>query len=383
MARRVADKIELTRELRDRIVQRVPENGQGDFRMGSQLIVHQGQNAVFYRDGKSLDTFGPGRHTITTANVPVLTGFFSNLVFGDDTIFSAVVYYVAMREFPQEGWGTRQPIAMQTPGQGLGWLLLGAHGTFGFEIKDAKRVVDTFVGGGQAALDMRAVKTRLVNSITQAATDWFAEVNPGNLMKAQSMLDEMSTAIKIKAQDQFDAMGMLLKNITIGGLSPLETSAEKLQKMGLLDPQMYMQLRALETIEASSQGGGGAGMGMGLGAGMGAGVGMGQMMAGMFGGMGQPQQPQGAPPQAAPPPAAAPPPLPQAVQFHVALGGQSAGPFNVAALQQYVQAGQLTKDTLVWRQGMAAWTAAGQVPELAGLFGAVPPPLPPPPPGPG
>jgi membrane protease subunit (stomatin/prohibitin family) len=368
MAKRVADKIELTMEMRDRIVQRIPENGQGDFRMGSQLIVHQGQNAVFYRDGKSLDTFEPGRHTITTANVPVLTETFSNMIFGSDTIFSAVVYFVAMREFPQEGWGTRQPIAMQTPGMGLGWLLLGAHGTFGFEVKDAKRVVDTFVGGGQPFLNMRDVKNRLVNVITQAATDWFSEVNPGNLMKAQSMMDEMATAVKIKAQDQFDAMGMLLKSITIGGLSPLETSAEKLQNMGLLDPQMYMQLRAMETIERSSQGGGGAGTGVGLGAGMGAGVGMGQMMAGMFSGMQQPAAQQGTPQQAAPPP-----PLPQAVQFHVALGGQSAGPFDLNALQQYVQAGQLTRDTLVWKQGMAAWTAAGQVPELANLFGATPP----------
>lgn len=284
----VSEMIELTREMRDRIVQRWPESGEGRIKMGAALIVHQGQNAVFYRDGKSLDTFGPGRHLLSTANIPILTEAITQRVWGDN-IFSAVIYYVAMREFPQEGWGTRQPIAMQTPGQGLGWLLIGAHGTFGFEVKDAKRVVDTFVGGGQAALDLRSVKTRLVNAITQSATDWFAEVNPGNLMKAQGMLDEMSTAIKIKAQDQFDAMGMVLKNITIGGLSPLETSAEKLQSMGLLDANMYMQLRAMETIERSSQGGGEAGTGVGLGAGMGAGMGLGNMMAGMFGGMQQPQ----------------------------------------------------------------------------------------------
>jgi excisionase family DNA binding protein len=285
----LSEVIELTNELQDRIVQRWPERGEGRIKMGAQLIVYQGQAAVFYRDGKSLDTFGPGRHTLSTANVPLLTRLLSQVGFGADSIFSAVVYYVAVREFPQEGWGTRQPIAMQTPGQGLGWLLLGAHGTFGFEIKDPKRVVDTFVGGGQASLDLRAVKDRLVNSITQAATDWFSEVNPGNLMKAQSMLDELASAIKIKAQDQFDSMGMLLKSITIGGLSPLETSADKLKTMGLLDAQMYMQLQAMETIQKSSQGGGGAGVGVGLGAGMGAGMGLGNMMAGMFGGIQQPQ----------------------------------------------------------------------------------------------
>lgn len=289
----LSDMIELTNEVQSRIVQRVPENGEGRFKMGSQLIVHQGQAAVFYRDGKSLDTFGPGRHTLTTANVPLLTNLLSGALFGGN-IFSAVVYYVSMREFPQEGWGTRQPIAMQTPGQGLGWLLLGAHGTFGFQVQDPKRVVDTFVGGGQPYLDLKAVKERLVNGITQAAMDWFSEVNPGSLMKAQSMLDEMATAIRIKAQDQFDSMGMLLKSITIGGLSPLETSADKLRTMGLLDAQMYMQLQALETIQKSSEGGGGgAGMGVGLGAGMGAGAAMGQMMGGILGGTPQQQaQPQ-------------------------------------------------------------------------------------------
>jgi excisionase family DNA binding protein len=293
----LSDMIELTNEVRDRIVQRVPENGEGRFKMGSQLIVHQGQAAVFYRDGKSLDVFGPGRHTLTTANVPLLTNLLSGVLFGDN-IFSAVVYYVSMREFPQEGWGTRQPIAMQTPGQGLGWLLLGAHGTFGFQVQDPKRVVDTFVGGGQPYLDLKAVKERLVNAITQAGMDWFAEVNPGSLMKAQSMLDEMATAVKIKAQDQFDAMGMTLKSITIGGLSPLETSADKLRTMGLLDAQTYMQLQALETIQNSSQGGGGPGLGVGLGAGMGAGAAMGQMMGNILGQ--QQQQPGQQQQQAAP-----------------------------------------------------------------------------------
>ena len=54
------------------IVKRVPEQGLGDFRIGSQLIVGPAQAAVFVRDGKALDAFGPGRHTITTANIPLL-----------------------------------------------------------------------------------------------------------------------------------------------------------------------------------------------------------------------------------------------------------------------------------------------------------------------
>ncbi len=299
---RVFDVIEYPNELKDRLVQRFPETGAGHFKLGSQVIVRTGQAAVFFRDGKALDTFGPGRHTISTANIPLLTNLLGSAVFGGDNPFTAEVYFVSTRELTSQGWGTRQPIAMQTPGQGLGWLLLGAHGTFGVQVSDPQTFVGRFVGA-QGSFDMRTFKERLVNSIVQAATDWFAEVNPGSLMKAQSLLDEMAAAIEVKAQDQFAALGLTLKNITIGGLAPLETSADKLKTMGLLDTQTYMQLKALETIEKASQGGGGeggsmTGAGVGLGAGMGMGAGMAQMMSGIMGGgqqQGQQQQQQNAP----------------------------------------------------------------------------------------
>jgi len=294
---KVTDKIEYTLERKDELVRRVPYD---KIRLGSQLIVQQGQAAVFYRDGKSLDVFGPGRHTLVTANLPLITGLIeklTNFTFGADSIFSAIIFFVAVREFPQEGWGTRQPIALQTPGMGLGWLLIGAHGTFGFEVSDAKKLVDTFVGGGQETLTLREVKDRLTNIIVQAGTDWFAEVNPGNLMKAQAMLDEMAAAIKIKSQESFTAMGLTLKSVTIGGLSPLETSAEKLRTMGLLDAGMYERMYAMDTMRDASQGGGGGGT-AGMGMGMGAGMGMGQMMAGVFGG----QTPQAQKPPVEPQP---------------------------------------------------------------------------------
>ncbi len=292
---KVFDVIEYPNEMKNRLVQRFPERGAGHFKIGSQVVVRTGQAVVFFRDGKSLDTFGPGRHTITTANIPLLTNLLGRAAFGGKNPFTAEVYFVSTRELTSQGWGTRQPMAMQTPGQGLGWLLLGAHGTFGVQITDPQTFVGRFVGA-QGSFDMRTFKERLVNAIVQSATDWFAEVNPGSLMKAQSLLDEMAAAIEVKAQDQFEALGMALKNITIGGLSPLETSADKLKTMGLLNAQMYMQLKALDAMENASQGGGGglAGAGMGLGAGMGMGAGMAQMMSGIMGGQQQakPQQAQ-------------------------------------------------------------------------------------------
>ena len=134
----------------------------------------------------------------------------------------------------------------------------------------------------------------------------------------------------------------------------LKTGAQSLGQMG--------------TMDAGGQGGGMNPAGMMTGMMMGGA--MGQQMAGMMQNMGQ--QMQGA--------MNTPPPMPN-VQYHVSVNGSQAGPFNMQQLQQLAQNGQLTPQTYVWKQGMANWEFAGNVPELAGLF-APPPPgsMPPPPP---
>ena len=130
----------------------------------------------------------------------------------------------------------------------------------------------------------------------------------------------------------------------------------------------YAQYEAAGAIKDAAQN---PGMG-GMGVGMGVGAAMGHQMAQSF----QQQQPG----MQQPGPAAGPPPIPQPVQFFVAVGGQQSGPFDLAALQQQVQSGQLTRESLVWKQGMAQWMPAGEVQELANLFGQAPPPIPPGPP---
>jgi hypothetical protein len=101
---------------------------------------------------------------------------------------------------------------------------------------------------------------------------------------------------------------------------------------------------------------------------------MGNMMANTMGqAMQQQQQQQQQQPQAG---ASVPPPVPQAVQYFIAIAGKQSGPFDEQALTQMVQAGNLQRDTLVWKTGMPAWLQAGQVAELSGIFGSTPPPIP-------
>ncbi|NQU30261.1 MAG: SPFH domain-containing protein, partial [Anaerolineae bacterium] len=88
---RIFDVIEYPNEMENEIVHRFPEKGIGDYRIGSQVIVRESQSAVFFRDGRALDVFGPGRHTIATANIPKIIDFIGK-AFNDRTPFPAEVY---------------------------------------------------------------------------------------------------------------------------------------------------------------------------------------------------------------------------------------------------------------------------------------------------
>ena len=142
---RVFDVIEYVDEMRKEMVHRIPERGSGDFRIGSQLVVRESQAAVFVRDGQALDTFSAGRHTITTANVPLLINLVGK-AFGDRTPFTAEVYYVSMREFLNMGWGTQQPVIVRDPE--FGAAALQGFGTYTIQVTNPQMFIAKIVGTG-------------------------------------------------------------------------------------------------------------------------------------------------------------------------------------------------------------------------------------------
>jgi membrane protease subunit (stomatin/prohibitin family) len=170
------------------------------------------------------------------------------------------------------------------------------------------------------------------------------------------------------------SVGIAIPKFVIENISvppEVEEALDKRTQMGIVgDLDRYTRFQTANAIEdAARNPGGGAGEGLGLGMG----IAVGQQMANSLR-PGQPAAPQSPAPQS--PPAAGPPPMPQTQQWYLGVGGQQQGPFDQAGLAAQVSGGALTPATLVWRAGMAQWTPAQQVPELAGLFGAVPPPLP-------
>ncbi|HMZ90328.1 MAG TPA: SPFH domain-containing protein, partial [Chitinophagales bacterium] len=92
------------------LVKRMPDNGQLEIKWGSQLTVRESQDAVFFRDGKSLDVFTAGRHVLKTQNVPVVGKWVTSFGYGENSPFRAEVLFVGKQLFPNFKWGTKEPI---------------------------------------------------------------------------------------------------------------------------------------------------------------------------------------------------------------------------------------------------------------------------------
>lgn len=283
---RIFDVIEYPNEMKDELIHRFPEGESGDFRIGSQVIVRESQTAVFFRDGKALDSFGPGRHTITTANIPLLINVIEK-AFSDRTPFTAEVYFVSRREFPDQKWGTPQPIIVRNPGMGLGVALLKGFGTFGYQISQPQQFVNQLVGA-QGVFRTQDIEDRLRNILLTILSDLLGETASENdVTNLVGMLNEISASVRAKAADQFSSLGLELKTFLIANLRPSEQSIQELRDMGVLDTETYTRLQAADALlEAAQNPSGGAGLTAGIGAGLGVGNILNQSLQGMTGGGG-------------------------------------------------------------------------------------------------
>ena len=290
---RIFDVIEYPDEMENEIVHRFPEKGIGDYRIGSQVIVREAQNAVFFRDGQALDNFGPGRHTITTANIPKIIDFVGK-AFNDRTPFPAEVYFVSMKEFADLKWGTPQPIIVRNPGVGLGVALLQGFGSYSIQVSDPQQFV-TQVVGTQGSYDMDDIDDRLRTMLLSKLADLLGETGATkSVLDMIGLTEEIGAGVRAKAQPDFSALGLTLKSFYIGSLKPSSKSAQELRDMGMLDMATYTQLQAADAMRDAAQNEGG---GAGLTAGIGAGMGIGNLMqnATSGGAMQRPAQQQAAP----------------------------------------------------------------------------------------
>ncbi|MGC4933583.1 SPFH domain-containing protein [Gordonia sp. DT30] len=369
----LVDIIEWLDDSRTTLAWRFPRY-QNEIKNGAQLIVREGQRAVFVYRGQLADEFGPGHYALTTENLPVLSTL-QGWKHGFDSPFRSEVYFLNTRPVTELRWGTPTPVTIRDPEYTL--VQVRANGLCVIRIADPAIFLRQVIGT-DSNVDVDEIAELLRRVIAQAFADLIIDTGLG-VLDLQGKLGEISTRLqKLVAERVDDEYGLAVDDVILNVSLPEEITsaitrgvARGLEEQGFLDQvddmARFQQGRVGDALLAGAQNPGGGGIADFLGAGMG--LALGQQVGGAIAGS---ATPAATPPST--PPASTPPPLP-AASFHVEQNGQAAGPYTVSQIQASVASGAVTAATLVWSAGMTQWTPAGQVSALAQLFTA-PPPLP-------
>ncbi len=349
----------------DTIVHRF-ERYQNEIKNEAQLIVREGQTAVFINEGQLADVFTPGTYTLNTQNLPILATL-KGWKYGFNSPFKAEVYFVNTTLFTDEKWGTKNPITLNDDRFGL--VEIRAFGTYAFKIGDAGKFVVEIVGTDNNFTNFE-INEHLKSLIATRFTDTVGEANlPIELYAANTT--ELSETCQEVMHPEFESVGISLEKFYIENVSMPEDLKKEIfeySRIDKLDLDKLTKFKTAKAIEAAALNEGGtAGAGMGMG--------MGFVLAQQMGGMMSPQM--GGQQAAAPQGGMMPPPMPQPVQYFYAANGAQAGPVGMEQLRALFANRTINKDSLVWKQGMDNWAALNTVEELKPFLGGnTPPPLP-------
>jgi membrane protease subunit (stomatin/prohibitin family) len=352
----LVDIVEWVDDGRHTLVWRFPRY-HNQIKNGAQLIVRPGQAAVLVSQGRIADLFGPGQYRLETKNLPVLSTLMG-WKYGFDSPFKAEVYFVSTRQLTDMKWGTPNPVIMRDPD--FGPVRLRAFGSYTIRAMDPRLLLKELVGTDQE-FEVDEVSELLRSIINMSFADVVsnAQISVVDLASNYTDLSEqVRQAVLERIDDEFGLEIPQLYIVNVSLPPEVEKALDARSGMGLVGDmerfQAYQIGQAIPTAAANPAGGiAGAGLG----------VGMGMAMAGpMMNGVGQ----SGAAPAA-----------PTAATWWFAENGQQVGPVSMQQLSQAVAAGRVSPATLVWSQGMTAWQPAQRTPQVAGLFGAAPPPVPP------
>jgi len=249
------------------LVHRIPETGSGEIKYGAQLTVRENQAGVFFYQGKALDAFGPGRHTLKTANIPILTKIIS-LPWGLTSPLRAEVYFVNMKVFTNLKWGTRDPVAFKD--SELGLIRLRAFGVFNLQVIQPVLFINSLVGT-QGIYTTQEVEEYLNRVIVSRYNDYMGDTID-SILNLPSKYDELSKGIAKRLQQDFSRFGLGLDHLYINAITPppeVQKAIDDRSRMGVFeDMNKLMQMKAAMAMEKASESEGGAGPGMGMGLGL-------------------------------------------------------------------------------------------------------------------
>ncbi|WP_456325022.1 SPFH domain-containing protein [Desulfonauticus submarinus] len=248
------------------LAHRIPQKGSGEIKWGAQLIVRNSQAAVFYYQGQAIDAFGAGRHTLTTANIPILTKILS-IPWGMTSPLRAEVYFVNMKIFPNIKWGTKDPVAFKD--SKLGLVRLRAFGTLDIRIVQPVLFINSLVGT-KASFTLKDIEDYLSKIVVSKFNDYLGE-NLDTLFNLPGKYDEFSADLEILLKKDLSRFGLGLSKLYINAITPppeVQKAIDDKSRLEVFDNLAKLgQMKAAMAMEAAAknQGEAGSGLGMGMG----------------------------------------------------------------------------------------------------------------------
>ena len=264
------DVIEWNEDGTDLLAWRYPRY-QDAIKWGAQLIVREGQQAIFVNEGQIADCFQPGRYTLSTRNLPLLTTLLA-LPTGFESPFKAEVYFVASRRFTDQRWGTKHPIMLRDAE--LGPIRLRGFGTFEVMVRDPKTLISN-LNGSQATFNLKNIQDQLRNLIVSRLADYLGECKISALDLA-ARYDEIAAELNQRLTTTSSEYGLQISNLLIENIAlpaEVEAAIDRRAAIGLTgDLDAFRQYQEGISLEkaAQNQGGmaaGAAGLAMGFGLG--------------------------------------------------------------------------------------------------------------------
>ena len=262
------ENIEWFDESGQELVHRIPEEGSGEIKYGAQLTVRESQAGIFFYRGKAVGAFGPGRHTLKTANIPILTKI-ASLPWAMSSPLRAEVYLVNLKVFTNLKWGTRDPVAFKD--SELGLVRLRAFGVFNLQVVQPVLFINTMVGT-KGMLTTAEIEEYLNRVIVSRFNDLMGE-SLDSILNLPSRYDALSEGLTERLGLDFSHFGIGLTHLYINAVTPppeVQQAIDDRSRMGAFqDMNKLMQMKAAMAMEKAAQSEGTSGAAAGMGAGLG------------------------------------------------------------------------------------------------------------------